>query len=485
MQGTIYKRGHLHDSFYIKKYGGKTMVQLSAIHWIYFGMVILIVITMALRKDTVLPCIVGILLVGLVSTGSIWRSVQVLFNALIAAGTEFLGLITVIGLVVAMSKAMGDVGSDYIIMKPAAKIMVNPDIAFWILGFIMLIVTLFVWPSPAVALIGAIMLPIAVRAGLSVMGAAVAMNIFGHGIGLSGDYIIQGAPAITAKAAGFADAAPVMSASLPLWLTMAIVTTVLSYIFMKRDLSKEKAKDQEYRLSYEKKEEKQGNKQYSTTAYIGAALFVILFLVDILLLLKYKLRGGDATALIGGTALAITSIITVMGFGTDSLEKITDYIREGFLFGMKVFAPVIVIGGFFFLGSETTAKTILGPQATGLLSDLGIALSQAVPLSKVPVAFIQMIIGGITGLDGSGFSGLPLVGSLAETFGTAIKADKATLGALGQISAVWVGGGTIIPWGIIPVAAIAGVDPNDLARKNFIPVISGLVITTIVAVILL
>ncbi|HHX22433.1 MAG TPA: hypothetical protein GX723_00215 [Thermoanaerobacterales bacterium] len=189
--------------------------------------------------------------------------------------------------------------------------------------------------------------------------------------------------------------------------------------------------------------------------------------------------------MIGGTALVITTIISIMGFGVDSLEKITDYIREGFLFGIKVFAPVIIIGGFFFLGSEDTAKTILGPQATGLLSDMGIALSQSVPLSKVPIAFIQLIIGAITGLDGSGFSGLPLVGSLAETFSTAIKVDKATLGALGQISAVWVGGGTIIPWGIIPVAAIAGVDPNDLARKNFLPVVTGLIATTIVAIFLL
>lgn len=103
----------------------------------------------------------------------------------------------------------------------------------------------------------------------------------------------------------------------------------------------------------------------------------------------------------------------------------------------------------------------------------------------MPVAFIQLIIGGITGLDGSGFSGLPLVGSLADTFSTAIKVDKATLSALGQISAVWVGGGAIIPWGIIPVAAIAGVDPNDLARKNFIPVITGLILTTILAIFLL
>ncbi len=460
------------------------MVQLSAVHWVYFGMVILIILTMALRKDTVLPCIIGILLVGLVSTGSMWMAVQVLFNALIAAGTEFLGLITVIGLVVAMSKAMGDVGSDYLIMRPAAKIIVNPDIGFWVLGIIMLIVTLFIWPTPAVALIGAIMLPIAVRAGLSVMGAAVAMNIFGHGIGLSGDYVIQGAPAITAKAAGFTSASPVMTASLPLWLVMGIVTSILSYIFVKKDLRKEEAKGQrEQRLIYETDDEQKKN--FTSTAYVGAALFIILFLVDILLLIRYKLRGGDATALIGGTALVITSIIALLGFGPDSLEKITDYVREGFLFGMKVFAPVIVIGGFFFLGSESTAKAILGPQATGLLSDLGIALSQSVPLSKIPVAFIQTIIGGITGLDGSGFSGLPLVGSLAQTFSTAINVDKAILGALGQISAIWVGGGTVIPWGIIPVAAIAGVDPNDLARKNFIPVMIGLIVTTIVAIILL
>lgn len=459
------------------------MIQLTNVHWIYFSMVILIIITMALRRDTVLPCIIGIYLVGLASTGSIWQSIQVLFNALIAAGTEFLGLITVIGLVVAMSKAMGDVGSDYIIMKPAARIMVNSDIAFWTLGIVMLIVTLFVWPSPAVALIGAIMLPIAVRAGLSVMGAGIAVNIFGHGIGLSGDYVIQGAPAITAKAAGFDNAAPVISASLPLWLTMAVVTTTLSYYFVKKDLSKNNVKKENQ--SYEKENNEAKNKKFTITAYVGAALFVILFLIDIILLLRFKLRGGEATALIGGTALVITTIISIMGFGVDSLEKITDYIREGFLFGIKVFAPVIIIGGFFFLGSEDTAKTILGPQATGLLSDMGIALSQSVPLSKVPIAFIQLIIGAITGLDGSGFSGLPLVGSLAETFSTAIKVDKATLGALGQISAVWVGGGTIIPWGIIPVAAIAGVDPNDLARKNFLPVVTGLIATTIVAIFLL
>jgi hypothetical protein len=460
------------------------MIKLTLVHWVYLIMVLVIIATMAVRRDTVMPCIIGIFLVGLVSTSNIWMAVQVLFNALIAAGTEFLGLITVIGLVVAMSKAMSDVKSDYLIMRPASKIMINADIAFWILGIIMLIVTLFVWPSPAVALIGAIMLPIAENAGLSVMGAAVAMNIFGHGMGLSGDYVIQGAPAVTAKAAGFANATPIMIASFPLWLTMAIVTSILSYISVKRNLNQKDKKENGNTLK-QKNHTKSEKINFSTASYVGAALFISLFLIDIVLLVRYKIRGGDATALIGGTALVITSIISIIGFRKDALEKITDYIREGFLFGMKVFAPVIVIGGFFFLGSESTAKAILGPQATGLLSDFGIALSQRVPLSKIPVAFIQMIIGGITGLDGSGFSGLPLVGSLAQTFSSAVKIDKATLGALGQISAVWVGGGTIIPWGIIPVAAITGVDPNDLARTNFLPVIIGLLVTTIVAIFLL
>ena len=63
------------------------------------------------------------------------------------------------------------------------------------------------------------------------------------------------------------------------------------------------------------------------------------------------------------------------------------------------------------LGSEGMAKEILGPGATGLLTYIGIYLADKSPLSKVPVVKMQALIGGLTGLDGSGFSGLPLVGS--------------------------------------------------------------------------
>ncbi|MDF2678302.1 MAG: hypothetical protein K0Q97_2649, partial [Bacillota bacterium] len=206
---------------------------------------------------------------------------------------------------------------------------------------------------------------------------------------------------------------------------------------------------------------------------------------DAFVMYKFKLKGGDATALVGGTAVIIMAIVAMILYNpTECCEKVTEYVRNGFIFGIKIFAPVIVIGAFFFLGSEGTAKEILGPGATGLLTDIGLYLADKAPLSKAPVVIMQTLIGGITGLDGSGFSGLPLVGALAQTFSGAISISKEGLAALGQISAIWVGGGTIIPWGVIPVAAICGVEPGDLVRKNIIPVSLGFIATIIVAIII-
>lgn len=457
------------------------MITLTALHFVYLLMVIIVIITMALRRDTVLPCIIGLFVIGYTFSGKLVTTIQIMFNALIAAGNEFLGIIIVISLVVAMSKAMSETGIDALIAKPATKLMVNPDIAFFIMGFGMLIVSWFVWPSPAVALIGALFLPVAVKAGLPAIGAAIAMNLFGHGIALSSDWIIQGAPGITAKQAGLQDATMITYPGAPLYLIMAVVTVGIAYINLRKDLKKNKKKYSKEALTYNEKE----TITPSVAAKIFAFLIPFVFILDVVAMLVLDLKGGDATSLIGGTALAIMSVITLVEFKGDSLEKITDFVRDGFMFGIKIFAPVIVIGAFFFLGSEGTAKAILGENATGLLTDIGLFLSQNTPLSAAPVAFIQMLIGSITGLDGSGFSGLPLVGSLAQTFGTAINGNIGMLGALGQLSAIWVGGGTVVPWGLIPVAAICGVEPMEMARRNFFPVAAGLVVTTIVAIFLI
>jgi hypothetical protein len=456
------------------------MVELTPLHLMYFLIVLIVIIVMGFRKETVLPCILGIFIIGVMYSKSLVKGVQVVYNALIASGNEFWGIIVVISLVIAMSKALRDIGADEFMMLPVKKLMINPTIAFFGLGFIMLFFSWFIWPSPAVALVGAIMLPAAIKAGLSPIWAAVAMNIFGHGIGLSSDFFIQGAPAITTKAAGISDTVAYNKAVIPLWATMSIVTVAVSFFMMKKEMKQKQI------AAPVKAVNTKDNSKKGAGVYLVSIVTPLVFILDIYLMYQYKLKGGDATALVGGTAILIMCFVAVIQHkGSDCLEKITDYIKEGFIFGIKIFAPVIVIGAFFFLGSEEMAQKILGPDARGLLSDLGLYLSEHITLSKFPVALIQMVVGFITGLDGSGFSGLPLVGTLANTFSLAIGSNKAVLAALGQIATIWVGGGTIIPWGLIPVAAICDVNPLELAKKNLIPVLAGFAATFLVALFLM
>lgn len=458
-------------------------VTLTAAHWLFLFWVLVVIVVMALRKDPLIPCILGLLTVGWLVKKSVVGAFTTVFNALIVAGNEFWGIIVVISLIVALSKLLSDTGADYLVMSPAAKLMVNPDVAFWVLGFSMMIASWFFWPSPATALIGAIMFPVAVRAGLPVMGAAMAMNLFGHGIALSTDYVIQGAPTITAKAAGFADSGPVIAASVPLIITMGLVTTIAAYFVVKKDM---KANPEALKAERESIMAREVKRDITTVSYILAWITPLAFAADVAAMWFLKLRGGDATALLGATAVVILSIGVLLKDGWEGLENITDYIRDGFMFGVKIFAPVIIIGGFFFLGKGELAKSILDMKtATGFLEDFGLALSQTVPLNKVFVAIVGLATGMVVGLDGSGFSPLPLVGSVAATFGQAMTIDKATLAALGQIGGVWTGGGTIIPWGLIPVAAITGVNPIELARRNFFPVMLGFAATTVVAILLM
>ena len=197
------------------------------------------------------------------------------------------------------------------------------------------------------------------------------------------------------------------------------------------------------------------------------------FLADILVMLAFHLSGGDATSIVSGTAVLLMCLGSVVGYGRRSLEKVTFYLTEGFLFAIRIFAPVIVIGAFFFLGGSGITVILGEEYQSGILNDWALWLAGHAPLNQYMAAALQLLVGGLTGLDGSGFSGLPLTGALAQTFGTATGASVPVLAALGQIAAIFVGGGTIVPWGIIPVAAICGVSPSKLAGKNLLPVCLG------------
>jgi hypothetical protein len=463
-------------------------VELIALHWIYVVFIFLIIGFMVMRRDTSLICIIGIFLLAITATGSLSQSVSSIFNSFIFAITELLSTILVISIIVAMSRILTSTGINDVMISPFSKLIRNSTMAYWVIGILMMIISWFFWPSPAVALLGAVLLPVALRVGLPALGVAVAMNLFGHGIALSGDFIIQAAPKLTADAAGL-QVSEVIQASIPLVFTMGIVTTIVAFYFLKRDMKRGILKVDSLQTNEMLGVAGEDSALLSLNQKRFFALLIpVLFALDVAAMSILKLQGGDATALIGGTSIFILILITLITHKNKGLEKTTTYLIDGFQFGFKVFGPVIPIAAFFYLGDSGFAK-IIGeylPQASqGIVNDLGVALAHVVPLSEQVAAITLTTVGAITGLDGSGFSGISLAGSVATLFATALGSGAATLTALGQISAIWVGGGTLVPWAIIPVAAICNVDVFELARRNLLPVTIGLIATTIVAMFLM
>lgn len=464
-------------------------VELTAIHWIYVVFILLIIGFMVARRDTTFICIVGIFLITITATNSINSSISGIFNSFIFAITELLPTILVISIIVGMSKTLTSTGINDVMISPFTKLIKTPTLAYWVIGILMMGISWFFWPSPAVALIGAVLLPVALRAGLPALAVAMSMNLFGHGIALSGDFVIQAAPKLTADAAGL-PVGDVISASIPLVIVMGVVTTLTAFFFIKRDMNSGKlnmstAMTESADLPTDLP---QANLLTPIQKKIFAILIPVLFVIDVVVMFLFDLQGGDATALIGGTAILILLTITLFSHRQKGLEKITTYLVEGFQFGFKVFGPVIPIAAFFYLG-DAGFQAIIGerlPQHShGIVNDLGVALASVVPLTAQVGAITLTVVGAITGLDGSGFSGISLAGSIGSLFGTAIGDGAATLTALGQIAGIWVGGGALIPWAMIPVAAICKVDVFELARRNFLPVVIGLIVTTIVAMFLI
>jgi len=466
------------------------VIELTALHWIYVAFIILIIGFMVMRRDTTIVCIIGIFLIALTATGSLSHSISSIFNSFSYAITELLSTILVISIIVAMSSTLTSTGINAVMISPFRKFIRNPTLAYWTIGILMMVISWFFWPSPAVALIGAVLLPVAYEAGLPALGTAMAMNLFGHGIALSGDFVIQAAPKLTSDAAGI-PIQDVINASVPLVFVMGIVTTVTAFIFLRRDMKRGVLTTSTLNSAPTESQAEESNHPALLSQLqkrFFAILVPLLFAADVAAMTILDLTGGDATALIGGTSILILLLITLTSHKNKGLEKTTQYLIEGFTFGFKVFGPVIPIAAFFYLGDAGFGKIIgdyLPKASQGIVNDLGAGLASIVPLTKEVGAVTLTVVGAITGLDGSGFSGISLAGSVAGLFAAAIGKGVATLTALGQIAAIWVGGGVLVPWALIPAAAICKVDPFELARRNLVPVCIGLIVTTIVAMFLI
>lgn len=480
-----------------------TPVMLTPLHYAYLIGVIAILAVMVRRRDTPAVCIAFLFILGVIGLGSVAEGIMTVFNAVLYAAREFMEVIATIALVTALSKCLKDLGSDYLMMVPMSRVMKTSSLTWWILGLTMFLFSLFLWPSPSVALVGAIMLPFAVKAGLNPLAAAMAMNLFGHGFALSYDFVIQGAPGVSAGAAGVSSA-DILTQAAPVFWVMGIATVVSAFLLNRRTMGiQASVQTVPRRLGGEEgtvpgEFPSGGDGGASGTGGLSrkpapsrkaamtlAILTPLAFLADILMMLAFNLKGGDATSLVSGTAALVMCAGAALGFKGRFLEKVTDYVTDGFLFAIRIFAPVIIIGAFFFLGGSGIT-TIMGDQfQSGIMNDWAVWLAHNAPLNKYMAALIQMVVGALTGLDGSGFSGLPLTGSLARTFGLAVGASVPVLASLGQITAIFVGGGTIVPWGLIPVAAICDVSPLELARKNLLPVLIGFICAFFTACLLL
>lgn len=464
-------------------------VTLTAAHWVYAAFVVLIFVFLAMKRDTGMVAIIGMFILGWIILGTPIGGLQTIFNGMVRAGIVLLDVVFIISVVVSLAKALEKIGAIELMVTPFSRLMRGPKIAWWVTGVVMLVFALFIWPSPANALVGTVVFPAARAVGLPAISTAMAMNLFGHGVGLSGDFVIQAAPKLTAEAAGLS-VAEVNSAALVLDAVAAVVALAVAWFFVvRKDIALGTTSDTEYlKFKADAEAAKGVKKEYCRTAKLAAWLVPLSFLVAVVLFITLEIRGGDATAVLGGISLVLLSLFCMLdcnGNFAEGMERITDNVREGFQFGMKVFSPVFLVAGFYLAGVPDHAQAIFGDKGAPLILDIIKALSNVIPMNKVVVGFMHTILAGLTGLDGSGFNDLPLMGALANSWGAALGLNTKYLAALGQISMIWIGGGTVVPWALLPVSAITGVPAIDLARKNFLPCMAGVLAATIVAIILM
>jgi hypothetical protein len=508
-------------------------ISITAAHWAYLAGVAAVVLTMILRANVVVPSIVATFAVALAWTLSPVNALVSVFNASFVAAKELFNIFLVIALITALLNSLKALRSDVLMVKPSRKVMTNGHSAYFILAGVTYVISLFFWPTPAVPLVSAVLLPAAIAAGLSPMAGALAIAIAGQGMALSSDYVIGVAPGISAKAAGVGvSAATVADRALALSLITGGIALALAYFAIRKQIKPgsealleawqkqsgngdikviessgtfdkaEIARGTSYEepLSIDAKlrqdlplVEERSMRWSKLFAFLTPVGFAVVIAVMVLPKLGLhtglpELKGGDAAALVGGMGAALMLFATLAAEGPRrSLDVSADHITDGFVFAFKAMGAVLPIAGFFFMGAggEMTAGILNVPvaQAPPLLFDLIQSAQGFIPHNHYLVAFGVLLVGMITGIDGSGFAGLPLTGSLSGALAPTVGFDVTTLCAVGQMGSVWTGGGTLIAWSsLIAVAGFARVSVLEMVRFLLLPVLTGLFVSTICAV---
>lgn len=450
-------------------------------HWIFLIFIVLIILTLIFRKPPILPAAIGLFGVGIADHGDIIGAIQVSFRALSLATGNLLTVILLIGIVVALTRLLRETEADQVIIKPLLRIR-TLGLAYWAIGATMWILTLFLWPTPAISLLGAVAIPALAKFGINPIGLAVSLTIFGEGLGLAGDFVIQGAPSLLSKASGI-PVHTLLSASFPIvilsGLLAAVTGRVVLYFFIDKEVQQQTPSVRENNNGPEIVTLEKSPTLNPRRIQAIATIVVVSYVLAVLFILTWKIRGDGASALIGGVTLLILCLCTLLKDGKSAFSTFMDYMKEGLRFSMGVFAPIILMSSFFFLGTKSGYQQILHLEGLGFFSDFAYALSGWVPLSKWTVGILIVIVAILGSMDGSGFSSLPLVGGISVALSQAAGIDGVHLAVLGQVVGIWTGA-ALIPWGFTAVtAAVAGVDVNQLVKYT-LPAYFTAVITAFV-----
>lgn len=475
---------------------------MTLAHWVYVGCVVAILVLMVMRKNIVFPAIAATFLTVLVYTWSLPAALAGIFNAIYAAGVGLFTIFVVVAVVRGLFASLEDIGADKAMAAPFLRFMKHGWGAFWVLAVAMWLFSLMFWPTPALAIVGAVLVPVALKAGVPPVTAAAVIGIGGAGMA-SSDYILRAGPGISAAASGapvelIADRAFVIS------LISGLIALSILFVGFLRSNRLKVAGGLDVELGTASSfgggaggsgaggatDTKVATGVAVTTRSKAMAIIVgvvFLLLVTYMFLPRFTDFVPDSrglgTGLVASIALILIVPATLAGGREQWLERSATYLGDGLVFSFKAMGTVIPIAGFFFLGISEYSSQITGVEdSPGFLIETVGLVAAGIPAGGPLSSIVVALVGLVAGLDGSGFANLPLTGSLAQGLAAGSVDTAATLAAVGQVSTLWSGGGALVPWSsLVAVASIVGVNVLDVARKTLVPSLIAILIGAVLA----
>ncbi len=260
-------------------------MELTFAHWVYLAGTAVIIITMLCRQNVVVPAIVMTFLVGWTFSDTLLSGLQTIFNASLVAAGELFNIFLIIAIMTALLSSLKSIQADVQMIIPFQKVMKGGSVSFWVIVLVTYSISLFFWPTPAVPLVAALLVPVAIRAGLPPIGAAIAISLAGQGMALSSDYVSR-CPMLSAASAGV-DVSLVADRAFVLSLITGGVALTLAYMTIRKSV---KAPSSEHLAKWEQqrgKRDMEGGGAPSANRPFARKFFAIIVPLTFLLIIIY------------------------------------------------------------------------------------------------------------------------------------------------------------------------------------------------------